>query len=59
MEGEVVVTLGSLPTVLTTVWNQMASLVTSISAAPLLLIGLGFTFAFGTVKLAKKLMKRR
>lgn len=55
----IVPTLGSLPTVLTAVWTQMTDLVTEISSAPLLLIGLGFTFAFGTVKLAKKLMKRK
>ena len=43
-------------TVLTEVWDQMESLVTTISGNALLLIGVGFTFAFGTVKLAKRLM---
>lgn len=45
-------------TVISEVWSQMTSLVTTISTTPLLLIGVGFTFAFGTVKLAKKLMRR-
>ena len=45
-------------TVITTVWDQMGDLVTEITTQPLLLIGVGFTFAFGVVKLAKKLMRR-
>lgn len=46
----------TLETVLTAVWGAMGSLVTRISTAPLLLIGIAFAFAFPTVKLAKKLM---
>ena len=42
--------------VLTEIWDEMSSLVTTISNSALLLIGVGFTFAFGTVKLAKRLM---
>lgn len=50
--------LGSLPTVLTSVWDSAEDLVTSIASQPLLLIGVGFTFAFGVVKLARRMMKR-
>lgn len=46
----------SFGVVITEVWNQMTSLVTKISTTPLLLIGVGFTFAFGAVRLAKRLM---
>ena len=59
MEGEIVNSLGSLPTVLDNVWDACTGLVTEMTSKPLLLIGVGFTFAFGVVKLAKKLMKRR
>lgn len=48
--------LETLVSVLTNVWSSMSGLVTTISSAPLLLIALAFTFAFGTVSLAKKLM---
>lgn len=52
----VVTGLETLVTVLTQIWTSMTGLVTTISTAPLLLIALAFTFAFGTVSLAKKLM---
>lgn len=48
--------LETLKTVLTAVWTQMSSLVTKISTNALLLISIGFVFAFGTVALAKRLM---
>lgn len=48
--------LETLVSVLTNVWSSMSGLVSTISSAPLLLIALAFTFAFGTVSLAKKLM---
>lgn len=46
------------PTVISEVWSQMNSLVATISSTPLLLIGVGFSFAFGVVKLARRLMRR-
>lgn len=53
-------TLGSLPTVLTAIWdtltNATTGLIPKISSTPLLLIGVAFTFAFGAVRLAKRLM---
>lgn len=42
--------------VVSAVWSQMTSLVGQISTTPLLLIGIGFSFAFGVVRLAKRLM---
>lgn len=42
--------------VVSAMWTQMTTLVTTISTTPLLLIGLAFTFAFGVVRLAKRLM---
>lgn len=53
-------TLGSLPTVLTAIWDSLTNattgLVPKIVSTPILLIGVGFTFAFGVVRLAKRLM---
>lgn len=43
-------------TVVAQIWDQMDDLVGVISDNALLLIGVGFTFAFGTVKIAKRLM---
>lgn len=48
--------LETLVTVLTSVWSEMGSMVNRISTAPLLLISIAFVFAFGVVKLSKKLM---
>lgn len=46
----------SFGTVVSEIWSQMTSLVGQIVSTPLLLIGVGFTFAFGVVRLAKRLM---
>ena len=48
--------MSTLLTVVGEIWSQMTSLVTQISTTPLLLVGLAFSFAFGVVKLSKRLM---
>lgn len=48
--------LETLVTVLTSIWNQMSTMVSTISTVPLLLISLAFVFAFGVVKISKRLM---
>lgn len=48
--------LATLLSVVGDMWTQMTTLVSTISTNALLLIGLGFTFAFGVVRLAKRLM---
>lgn len=48
--------LETLLTVVGTVWTQITTLVTTISAAPLLLIGLAGAFASLIISLALKLM---
>lgn len=54
--GETPNALATLLDVVGDMWTQMTDLVTTISTRPLLLIGIGFTFAFGVVRLAKRLM---
>lgn len=54
--GETTNALATLLDVVGDMWTQMTDLVTTISTRPLLLIGIGFTFAFGVVRLAKRLM---
>lgn len=56
MEVPVATGLETLIDVVGDMWTQMTTLVGTISGNSLLLIGLGFTFAFGIVKLAKRLM---
>lgn len=43
-------------TVIAEVWSQIASVVTTITSQPLLLIPVGLGFAGGVIGLAKKLM---
>lgn len=48
--------MSTLLTVVAEIWTQMTTLVGQISTTPLLLVGLAFSFAFGVVKLSKRLM---
>lgn len=46
-------------TLITTIWTQIASVVSTITGSPLLLIPVGFVFVGGVIGLAMKLMGTR
>ena len=46
-------------TLLTEVWSQVNSTVTTISGSPILLIPIGFVFVGGAIGIAKSLMGTR
>ena len=46
-------------TLLTEVWSQVTSTVTTISSNALLLIPIGFTFVGGAIGIAKRLMRKK